>query len=37
MTAPAEAHPHSDYFVELENVTLSYGRGDKKIHAFGFD
>jgi NitT/TauT family transport system ATP-binding protein len=33
MTAPTEAHPHSDYFVELEEVTLSYGRDDKKIHA----
>ena len=26
---------HSQYFVELEEVTLSYGRGDKKIHALG--
>jgi NitT/TauT family transport system ATP-binding protein len=35
MTAPTEAHPHSDYFVELEEVTLSYGRAEKKIHALG--
>jgi len=35
MTAPAEARPHSEYFVELEEVTLSYGRADKKIHALG--
>ena len=35
MTAPTEALPHSDYFVELEEVTLSYGRADKKIHALG--
>ncbi len=26
---------HSQYFVELEEVTLSYGRADKKIHALG--
>jgi NitT/TauT family transport system ATP-binding protein len=26
---------HSQYFVELEEVTLSYGRNDKKIHALG--
>jgi NitT/TauT family transport system ATP-binding protein len=35
MTAPTEARPHSEYFVELEEVTLSYGRDDKKIHALG--
>jgi NitT/TauT family transport system ATP-binding protein len=37
MTAEPEADPrlHSDYFVELENVTLSYGRGDKQIRALG--
>ncbi len=35
MTAPTEAHAHSDYFVELEEVTLSYGRAEKKIHALG--
>ncbi len=35
MTAPTEAQPHSDYFVELEEVTLSYGRAEKKIHALG--
>ena len=26
---------HSQYFVELEEVTLSYGRAAKKIHALG--
>ena len=35
MTAPTEAQPHSDYFVELEDVTLSYGRAEKQIHALG--
>ena len=35
MTAPAGAQPHSEYFVELEEVTLSYGRAEKKIHALG--
>jgi len=35
MTAPVDAQPHSEYFVELEEVTLSYGRADKKIHALG--
>src|SRR5271155_2551944 len=30
-----DIQPHSEYFVELENVTLSYGRDDKKIHALG--
>ncbi len=35
MTALADAQPHSEYFVELEEVTLSYGRAEKKIHALG--
>src|SRR5271156_2730857 len=35
MTVPPAARLHCDYFVELEEVTLSYGRGDKKIHALG--
>jgi NitT/TauT family transport system ATP-binding protein len=26
---------HSDYFVELENVTLAYGHGDKQVNALG--
>jgi NitT/TauT family transport system ATP-binding protein len=26
---------HSQYFVELEEVTLSYGRDEKKVHALG--
>jgi NitT/TauT family transport system ATP-binding protein len=35
-TAPApEPGTHSQYFVELENVTLSYGRGDRQVHALG--
>ncbi len=28
-------HLHSEYFVELENVTLSYGRADRQVHALG--
>ena len=37
MTAAAEHEksPHGEVFVELEQVTLSYGRGDKQIHALG--
>jgi NitT/TauT family transport system ATP-binding protein len=31
-TAPAA---HAEYFVELEGVTLNYGRGDKKVTALG--
>jgi NitT/TauT family transport system ATP-binding protein len=27
--------PHSEFFVELENVTLTYGRGDRQINALG--
>jgi NitT/TauT family transport system ATP-binding protein len=30
-----EHSPHADVFVELERVTLTYGRGDKQIHALG--
>jgi NitT/TauT family transport system ATP-binding protein len=32
---PSEPRRHSDFFVELENVTLSYGRGEPQIHALG--
>jgi NitT/TauT family transport system ATP-binding protein len=37
MTAPAIATSgvHSDYFVELEGVTLTYGRGEKRMPALG--
>ena len=37
MTSAAEHEksPHGEVFVELEKVTLSYGRGDKQIHALG--
>jgi NitT/TauT family transport system ATP-binding protein len=35
-SASAHEHsPHADVFVELEQVTLTYGRGDKQIHALG--
>src|SRR5271155_901651 len=34
-TLDPDIRQHSEYFVELENVTLSYGRDDKKIHALG--
>src|SRR3984885_14275468 len=27
--------PHSEFFVELENVTLTYGHGDRQINALG--
>ena len=26
---------HSDYYVELEGVTLTYGRDDKRVNALG--
>jgi NitT/TauT family transport system ATP-binding protein len=33
---PQSARPvHSDFFVELENVTLTYGQGDRQINALG--
>ena len=37
MTYAATAQPrkHSDYFVELEGVTLTYGRDDRQINALG--
>ncbi len=37
MTAAAIATPaaHSEYFVELEGVTLTYGRGEKRTPALG--
>jgi NitT/TauT family transport system ATP-binding protein len=30
-----EPNPHSDFFVELEGVTLTYGHGDRQINALG--
>jgi NitT/TauT family transport system ATP-binding protein len=30
-----EKGPHSEFFVELENVTLTYGRDDRQINALG--
>jgi NitT/TauT family transport system ATP-binding protein len=36
MTAPlAESAAHAAYFVELEGVTLTYGRGEKQTKALG--
>jgi NitT/TauT family transport system ATP-binding protein len=37
MTAasPTEPHRHSEFFVELEGVTLSYGRGERQVNALG--
>jgi NitT/TauT family transport system ATP-binding protein len=37
MTSAAIARPrkHSDFFVELEGVTLTYGRDDRQINALG--
>jgi NitT/TauT family transport system ATP-binding protein len=34
MTSSAPAR-HSEFFVELEGVTLSYGRGEKQVNALG--
>ncbi len=34
-TIAPDARPHSEYFVELENVTLTYGRGERQIPALG--
>ncbi|MGA8613063.1 MAG: ABC transporter ATP-binding protein [Xanthobacteraceae bacterium] len=33
--APEQATKHSDFFVELEGVTLNYGRGQKQVKALG--
>jgi NitT/TauT family transport system ATP-binding protein len=33
---PPAAAAHSDYFVELEGVTLTYGHGEKQTKALGF-
>ena len=35
MTAASEPERHSEFFVELEGVTLSYGRGEKQVNALG--
>jgi hypothetical protein len=29
------ATPHSEFFVELEGVTLTYGRDEKEVNALG--
>jgi NitT/TauT family transport system ATP-binding protein len=34
-TTVNEPNPHSDFFVELEGVTLTYGHGDRQINALG--
>src|SRR5580692_9521809 len=34
-TTIRQERPHSEYFVELENVTLTYGQGDRQINALG--
>jgi NitT/TauT family transport system ATP-binding protein len=34
-TTIRQERPHSEYFVELENVTLNYGQGDRQINALG--
>ncbi|HEX4411858.1 MAG TPA: ABC transporter ATP-binding protein [Xanthobacteraceae bacterium] len=31
----SETSKHSEFFVELEGVTLTYGRGDKQVNALG--
>jgi NitT/TauT family transport system ATP-binding protein len=33
--AVSQEKPHSEFFVELENVTLTYGRGNQQINALG--
>jgi NitT/TauT family transport system ATP-binding protein len=35
MTPGADAGRHSEYFVELEDVTLAYGRGERQVKALG--
>jgi NitT/TauT family transport system ATP-binding protein len=35
MTAASAPERHSEFFVELEGVTLSYGRGEKQVNALG--
>jgi len=32
---PPQFSPHADFFVELEGVTLNYGRGDRQVKALG--
>jgi NitT/TauT family transport system ATP-binding protein len=34
-SASSEPHRHSEFFVELEGVTLSYGRGERQVNALG--
>jgi NitT/TauT family transport system ATP-binding protein len=34
-TNAPDQREHSQYFVELEDVTLSYGHGERKVHALG--
>jgi NitT/TauT family transport system ATP-binding protein len=34
-TAVSDRGAHSQYFVELEEVTLSYGQDERKVHALG--
>jgi NitT/TauT family transport system ATP-binding protein len=31
----SERSPHSEFFVELEGVTLTYGQGDRQVNALG--
>lgn len=33
--ADSDSHKHSEFFVELEGVTLSYGRGERQVRALG--
>ena len=33
--ADSDSRKHSEFFVELEGVTLSYGRGDRQVKALG--
>ena len=35
MTSDPRPARHSEFFVELEGVTLNYGRGEKQVNALG--
>jgi len=35
LAATAQSPKHSDFFVELEGVTLTYGRNERQVHALG--
>ena len=34
-TGMRDPRPHAEFFIELEQVTLSYGQGEKRVDALG--